>query len=212
MFLLETQQPLNQPTNEPISIHFYPTRVKATKRDKKEKKSQPGSIEANLRAKTSTSINSVFGRKQTNKPFFRAVCLQIYKCSRPITIKPILLPPLFKIQKPLVAKWTDPTAERLSCRFHARPIYGLHLSLSLSLENDKSKQGKWTRWRDTRPKDRWWSVTVEHLITSVKRSRLNSGYELTNPLSETTLCPWSSLFPPHHVPPKPTWPPMLYTV
>lgn len=110
MFLLETQQPLNQPTNEPISIHFYPTRVKATKRDKEEKKSQPGSIEANLRAKTSTSINSVFGRKQTNKPFFRAVCLQIYKCSRPITIKPILLPPSFQNSKTSHGKMDRPNS------------------------------------------------------------------------------------------------------
>ena len=45
------------------------------------------------------------------------------------------------------------------------------------------------------------SVTVEHLITSVKRSRLNSGYELANPLSELSdpptpvLCPSPSLFP-----------------
>ena len=45
------------------------------------------------------------------------------------------------------------------------------------------------------------SVTVEHLITSVKRSRLNSGYELANPLSELpdpptpVLCPSPSLFP-----------------
>lgn len=149
--------------------------------------------------------------KRTNRSFAPFAC-KYTNAPGQLRSNQFSSPPLFKIQKPLVAKWTDPTAERLSCRFHARPIYGLHLSLSLSLENDKSKQGKWIRWRDTRPKDRWWSVTVEHLITSVKRSRLNSGYELTNPLSETTLCPWSSLFPPHHVPPKPTWPPMLYTV
>lgn len=92
-------------------------------------------------------------------------------------------PPLFKIRKPLVAKSTDPARLPISRAANLRIT-----PLSSSRTTSRNRVNWWRREGQIHGQVRvdGLSVTVQHLITSVKRSRLNSGYELTNPLSETT--------------------------
>lgn len=168
-------QPLNQPTDRATNIDTLLFDAKPTKRDKKYHHSSESPKPRSTAP--STSIN--FKPKQTVRSFVpSSFPSQIYNAPTANYAILHVLPLLSKFKN--LSK--NPAAER---RGEERAISRTaNLRITPRPLLDKSNRGP---GGDTRVKRRvdGLSVTVEHLITSVKRSRLNSGYELTNPLSET---------------------------